>query len=418
MEIKAGKKKILSLFLCVAIISTARPQEKSLEYFIDAALKNSPLLKDYNNQIQSNLIDSSRIIARYKPQVNAVSNNLYAPVINGWGYDEIITNLRNFSELITAEKQLVNKKYLQNQIDIIHLQNNSIQIAGKISEQDLKKAVTSQYITTYGSWQQYSFNKQVFDLLSKEDTILKKLTQSAVYRQTDYLTFLVTLQQQQLAITQARIQFQNDYATLNYLSGLFDTSFAALDTPALQLNYNPEIENTVYYEKFHVDSLILKANDAQIDLNYKPKVSLYADAGYVSSLAYLPYKNFGTSFGVNISMPIYDGRQRKMQHDKIAIAEQTRQHYRDFFKTQYDQQIAQLMQQLNSTQELINQTNSQIKYAEGLIDANRKLMATGDVRIADYIIAISNYLNAKNIITQNTVNKQQIINQINYWNRK
>jgi len=103
MEIKAGKKKILSLFLCVAIISTARPQEKSLEYFIDAALKNSPLLKDYNNQIQSNLIDSSRIIARYKPQVNAVSNNLYAPVINGWGYDEIITNLRNFSELITVE---------------------------------------------------------------------------------------------------------------------------------------------------------------------------------------------------------------------------------------------------------------------------------------------------------------------------
>ncbi|HXL56683.1 MAG TPA: TolC family protein, partial [Chitinophagaceae bacterium] len=203
-----------------------------------------------------------------------------------------------------------------------------------------------------------------------------------------------------------------------YLSGLFDTSFASLNAPALQLNYNPEIENTVYYEKFHVDSLILKANDAQIDLNYKPKVSLYADAGYVSSFAYLPYKNFGTSFGINLSVPIYDGRQRKMQHDKIAIAEQTRQHYRDFFKTQYDQQIAQLMQQLNSTQELINQTNSQIKYAEGLIDANRKLMATGDVRIADYIIAISNYLNAKNIITQNTVNKQQIINQINYWNRK
>jgi S1-C subfamily serine protease len=45
-------------------------------------------------------------------------------------------------------------------------------------------------------------------------------------------------------------------------------------------------------------------------------------------------------------------------------------------------------------------------------------LVTGDVRIADYIIAIGNYLNAKNIITQNTINKLQIINQVNYWNRK
>jgi hypothetical protein len=45
-------------------------------------------------------------------------------------------------------------------------------------------------------------------------------------------------------------------------------------------------------------------------------------------------------------------------------------------------------------------------------------MATGDARIADYVIAINNYLNAKNIITQNTINKLQLISQINYWNSK
>ncbi|HXL58629.1 MAG TPA: hypothetical protein VN958_20345, partial [Chitinophagaceae bacterium] len=98
--------------------------------------------------------------------------------------------------------------------------------------------------------------------------------------------------------------------------------------------------------------------------------------------------------------------------------EQTRQNYRDYFKTQYDQQIAQLSQQLNSIEELIKQTNNQIRYTEGLLEANRKLMAAGDLRIADYVIAINNYLNAKNIITQNTVARLQLINQINYWNRK
>ena len=60
----------------------------------------------------------------------------------------------------------------------------------------------------------------------------------------------------------------------------------------------------------------------------------------------------------------------------------------------------------------------QINYVEGLIKAQRQQLVTGDIRITDYIIAISNYLNTKNIITLNTINKFQIINQINYWNRK
>jgi len=85
---------------------------------------------------------------------------------------------------------------------------------------------------------------------------------------------------------------------------------------------------------------------------------------------------------------------------------------------QYNQQVAQLVQQLNSTQELINETSNQLKYTEALMEANKKLMATGDARIADYVIAINNYLNAKNIITQNTINKLQLISQINYWNSK
>ena len=34
-----------------------------------------------------------------------------------------------------------------------------------------------------------------------------------------------------------------------------------------------------------------------------------------------------------------------------------------------------------------------------------------------YILALSGYLNAKNLLTQNNITRLQIINQINYWNR-
>ncbi|MEP6467244.1 MAG: TolC family protein, partial [Parafilimonas sp.] len=368
-------------------------QQKNLDYFLDQAVQNSPLLRETNNNILLNRIDSLQILATYKPQVNGISNNYYAPLINGYGYDEIITNIRNFSEQISASKTFVGKRNLQIQFNGIQLLNDSILIAGKISEQDLRRSIIAAYVAAYGSWRQYNFNNEVYNLLSKEDTILKKLTQASVYRQTDYLTFLVTLQQQHLTITLAKQQYQNDYATLNYLCGLIDTSFTPLDSPRIALQQLPEYGNSIFYKKFTTDSLLLKNAYQQVGLAYKPKFSFTADGGYVSSLTYLPYKNFGIGAAVNLVIPIYNGNQRKLQYKRLNILEQTRAYKRDFYTTQYQQQIAQLTQQLQTTNQIINETNEQIKYVRTLMSANRKLLITGDVRIADYIIAISNYLN-------------------------
>jgi hypothetical protein len=76
-----------------------------------------------------------------------------------------------------------------------------------------------------------------------------------------------------------------------------------------------------------------------------------------------------------------------------------------------------LKQQLESTIQLISDINEQINYSKGLVDVNMKMLETGDVRIADYVIAINNYLTAKNLFTLNQINKWQIINQLNYWSK-
>lgn len=392
-------------------------QQKNLDYFLEQGIQNSPLIKETNNNILINRIDSLRILASYKPQVSGISNNYYAPIIHGYGYDEIITNIRNFSEQISASKTFVGKRNLQIQFNGIQLLNDSLSVAGKITQQDLRRTITAAYIAAYGSWRQYLFNKDVYDLLSSEDTILKKLTQASVYRQTDYLTFLVTLQQQHLTITLGKQQYQNDYATLNYLCGLVDTSFTPLDSPRIAVTQLPDYNSSIFYRKFVTDSLLLKNTSRQIGLAYKPKLSFTADGGYVSSLTYTPYKNFGVGAAVNLTIPIYDGNQRRLQYQRLNILEQTRINNRDFYTAQYQQQIAQLTQQLQTTHQIINETNEQLKYVHTLMNANKKLLITGDVRIADYIIAISNYLNAQNTITQNIIKQFQILTQINYWNK-
>lgn len=410
------------IFFSLTIITTYG--QKNLDYYINTAWANSPLLKDYNFQIQNNRIDSQRLRAGYRPQVNAGTMGMYAPVTNkavatkSWGYDAAITNIHTYNALVTVSQTLVGKENLNNQYVAIQLVNLGISNQGKITEQDLRRSITQQYITTYGDMLQINFNQEMLNLLKEEEAILKKLTEKSVYKQTDFLSFLVNLQQQELLIKQLHIQYQNDFATLNYIVGITDTAYTILENPSLNSIKLPLLEQTVFYQQFHIDSLKIVTNDRQVDFSYRPKMSFYTDGGYNSSFATTPYRNFGLSAGVTVTVPIYDGKQRKMLHQKNANAEKSRQAYRDFFSTQYQQQIAQLQQQLQQTQQLINQTNLQIKYAEGLIKAQRQQLVTGDVRVADYIIAISNYLNAKNIITQNTINKLQIQNQINYWNRK
>lgn len=410
-------KLFFSLFFCILICSVSLAQPQTLDHYLDIAKSNSPLLKDLHNQVASNQQDSLRLRAGYKPQVNLNSAGLYAPTIGGYGYAGAITNEHTLNGLVGINQAIVSKKNLDAQLQAITLQSQSIGNASKISEQDLKKAITTQYITAYGSLQQYKFNRDVIDLLSKEEKLLKELTRSNVYHQSDYLTFLVTLKQQQLLLLQSRLQYKNDYTTLNYLAGIADTSMIELQEPVIQQAMRPDIDNSIFFRQYKIDSLKLINSRQLIDFSYKPKANLLADGGYNSDFMGQAYKNFGVSAGFTFTMPIYDGGQRKMQYKKLSLAEETRESYKAFFDTQYHQQIAQLKQQIGENDNLLHQIDEQLKYSESLIKVDNQLLQTGDLRIADLILAVNNYLTVKNLRTTTNINKLQLINQLNYWNR-
>jgi outer membrane protein TolC len=406
---------VLGFFLMHSFFMFAQPGK--LDYYINQGLLYSPLLKDYANQQQLNQLDSLRIRAGYKPQIMGNSFNSYAPSYKGWGYDGVITNGGNFTALVGVNKAIVNKKLIAAQFETLQLQSQAAGNSAKISEQDLKRNIISQYITAYGDLQQLNFNREVITLLTNEEIILKKLTEKNVYRQVDYLAFLVTLQQQHLLIQQLDNQFKADQATLNYLCGINDTSGIALEAPGLVLGQLPYAPGSVFFKQYEIDSLKLVNSKTLVAVSYKPRFNLFADAGFNSSFSYQGYKNFGTSFGISAVVPIYDGNQKKIQFQKLAIEESNRLNYKSFFSSQYTQQINQLLQQLHSTEKLIDEINGQLKYAESLINVNGKLIETGEARIADYILSVNALLNVKNLITQNNINRLQIINQINYWNR-
>lgn len=57
---------ILVLFLVSGIFVQAQP----LDFYLQKGLENSPLLKDFRNQLLSGSLDSLLIQASYKPQIN------------------------------------------------------------------------------------------------------------------------------------------------------------------------------------------------------------------------------------------------------------------------------------------------------------------------------------------------------------
>lgn len=410
-------KWLFSFIFCAITYSVSLAQTYSLDHYLELAQKNSPLLRDLHNQVGLSQLDSLRLRAGNKAQVNANSAGLYAPSVNGFGYAGAITNVHTFNALLGVSKAIIGRENLNSQFAAIQLQRDSLIALARISEQDLKKSIISQYITAYGSLQQLKFSREIIDLLNKEEDILKKLTRANVYRQSDYLAFLVTLKQQQLQLFQARLQYKNDYATLNYLSGVADTAMAELNEPNIQRTLAPQIASSIYYQKFRLDSLRLINNHKLIDYSYRPKINLFGDGGYNSDFTFQPYRNFGVSAGFTVVVPIYDGGQRKMQHKRIALEEDSRLSYKAFFDVQYRQQVAQLNQQIKESDSLLKQVDDQIKYTESLIKVDTRLLQTGDLKIADLILAINNYLSAKNLLTQTTISKLQLINQLNYWNK-
>ena len=404
---------LLLIFLCLS----GSGQNRNLGYFVDLALHNSPLLKDYQNRLQSNRIDSLRLRAGLGIQVNGITNDSYTPVINGIGQDEAITNGANIYAAVAVSKGVISKGNLQNQLQAISLQKSSILNPAKITEQELKKNVTDQYISVFGLMQQVKFYGELLDLMRKQEILFKKLTTEGVYKQTDYLTFVVMLQQQDLQLIQINNQYKNAFRTLNYLCGLADTSTAMVEDPALVLEKLPELRQSIFYQQFVTDSLNLAVAHKQIDFSYQPKLNLFGDFGYNTSLAYQPWKNFGPNIGLNLSIPVYDGHQKKMQHDQISLWEQTRRSNSEFFSKQYRQQIDQLFFQLIDNKKYKEVIEKQITYAQVLVDANRKLFETGEVSVTGYLIAISSLLTSKNLVIQNKIEYYQLINQLNYWCR-
>jgi outer membrane protein TolC len=395
-------------------MAKASSQTLSLDFYLEQSLKNSPLLKDYQNQVNSGRLDSLLVLCGYKPQISLTSQVLVAPTATHFGYDEAITNGGNYAATIGVKQSLFNKNIKSAQLQSLQLIRQSLDVNKSITETDLKNSVTTQYIATYFDYNQLEFYRKVVGILNEQAKEVKYLVDNGIYQQTDLMNLTVSIKAQQISQKQMLIQYKNDIAILNLLCGIVDTSSVVLAKPEIRFIKPLEYNSLPTVVQSKIDSLKNYNARTLIDLNYRPKLEAFADAGFMAIKPLNIPNNFGTSFGLNFSMPIYDGKQRIQEYNKINIAEKSRRLYLDSYTSRYRQQYYQLQEQIRLTDDLIADMHSQLDQQKQVIDVYKIEIEQGLVRFTDYLLIVNSYISMQNNLAQVEMNRLQLINQLNY----
>jgi len=409
---------IISLLLLWFSFTYIHAQNQKLEFYISQGLKNSPLLFDYQNQFNSTSMDSLLVQAAQKPQANVIAQMMYAPGFNKFGYDESITNGGNYSSVFSVSQNIFNRKVLNNKYEGLRTQKQSISNQRKISENDLKRTITNQYLTAFADYSDLAFSESFLKLILEEKELLKTLVEHGVYKQTDFLSLLIETQTQEMVVSQLNAQFHKDISLLNQVCGINDTGKYVLTIPEISNAAPISLSQSPLLFQYKIDSLKIVNDKWAVDLRYKPKLNWFADAGLLSSTPENFYNHPGFSVGINFSIPIYDGHQRKYDYQKLGMQEDTRDSYQRFFITQYYQQLKQLNDELASVRNIEQQLKKQSITATELITMAKSQLNNGNIPITEFINAVKNYLNINHNLNQTQIREFQLINEMNYLLQK
>ena len=407
------RRFFLIIFLS-GLTLVAYNQTRNLDFYLTQAIQNSPLLNDYRNQISSALADSLIIRAAKKPLIEAKSQLLYSPFYHNFGYDDVITDGGNYSAVMGVSQKVFNRRELNNKFEAIALQKQSVNNSSQITITELVKIIIDQYLTTFSGYTDFLFNKNFLELLAKENEIVKQFVKNGIAKQTDYLSLLVETQSQEILVNQLKSQYWKDLMLLSQLCGLNDSIWYELTEPKLEIKGTPDIAKSPSYIKYKIDSIRIENEKMAINIRYKPKVNWFADAGFLTSNPWNFYKHFGYSAGLSLNIPVYDGKQRGIEKQKLELNENSRKAYENTYYKQYFQQIQQLNLELKALNELSAQIETQLKTSEQLVNTLKEQLEAGIIQMTDYINAIKNFKTTSRNINLINIQKKQVINELNF----
>ena len=184
--------------------------------------------------------------------------------------------------------------------------------------------------------------------------------------------------------------------------------------PKLEIKGTPDIAKAPAYIQYKIDSIRIENGKMAIDIRYRPKINWFADAGFLTSNPWNFYTHFGYSAGISLNIPVYDGKQRGVEKQKLEFNENSRKAYENNYRKKYFQQIQQLNLELKSLNEMSNQVENQLKTSEQLVKTFKEQLEAGIIQMTEYINAIKNFKTTGRNVNLINIQKLQVINEMNF----
>lgn len=414
-------KTITLFYICCFLGLFISAQNKvNLDYFINNANHNAPILKENDNLLKIGELQNSIITAQNNAfQVNATSEVLIAPYFdnNGkiiditttpsntaFGYDVGITNGGLYATQINVTKNLFNQAATDNLLFQNKIQNNSISLSSQEISHNIIKNISDAYISAYQLQLQEEFTKDILKDLEKRLLVVELLVKRAVLMESDYLLLQLDIEGKKLELQQTQINFNLAISQLYSLSGTPIDTIDQLEPPSFFDNQNP---SQFFYEKrFENDSLQIVANQNVFENQYKPQVTAYANTGLNAVEIPNMYRKFGVSAGLRLTIPIYDGNQRKYNTQQNVLKKENLEFYKENSKIQIDNYLKSIEQQIHALKRSMQLLDKQMIKQENILEIYKGKLVQGQVSIVDYLNIIQNY-------KLNAYTKLQM--QTNFW---
>lgn len=405
---------------------------KMLEYYIEYAKENSPLINDYKNQYKVSEYEAQRLKAFYTQSKLEVNGNLlFVPIVskdNGnarfqltpqnavdyYGYDQGVSSGNLQAGLTWTQPLFASSSYKavhQQALVTQDINLNNIQLQGH----ELQRLVTDQYILCLLDKQKIAFADSILIILNEQENVIQKLAQSAIMKQSDYNLIKI----EKAGYKESKRNYEQSYEThlldLNILCGIKDTSIISLEE--IKLDLHTLTDNSRFLDKYRLDSLNLIARQAVSEIQYKPRINLFLDGGLrTSRYNSTTFNHFGMSAGITFTWTLFDGRQRKFTRNQTNAELNTVSFDRENFIVQNNLRKSQYLSELKGYDDRSNMMQQQLtSYIQVLADYNREIQK-GQLSVINYITILKNRTQVAESYYLLQANRLLLINAYNYYN--
>lgn len=430
----------------------------TLEDYLDAARRNSPLIKEYAGQKGIAASERQRLKAFYtrsKAEVNG--DLLFVPIVSMdggkaafkwnahdavdyYGYD-LGESSGYLHGGVTWTKPLLGGglyKVAEEQADLdSEMASNGI----RLEEHSLERLVTEHYLLCLLDKAQISFADSVSRVLERQVEAVGRLVSNGLAGRSDLRLLEVEKEANNEARVSALQSYQSHFVDLNLVCGVevgegdvastvgeHSRTTATAENRSLSLSkctdsFLPDVEiemnlaknQSGFLEKYRLDSLNVEVGLRLFNTQYKPRLDLFMNTGLQTAGTPDWYRHFGWSAGLTFRWTFSDGGQKRQMERQAGLRRGMVQNYKDNFEYQRRMRLNQCLSELarnnDRRQILENQLN---EYDEILSEYSRKLQV-GLVSVLDYLMVLRNKINVERDLLVLDTNRKLVITAYNYW---